>query len=50
MPTPRDYDAPLQAEVISLASLNGRYGFRLATDLMRQVGIHQAMKLRVMRT
>lgn len=38
MPIPRDDEAPIEAEVIRLAGLYGRYGYRTVADLMRQAG------------
>ena len=49
MPIPRDDEAPLEAEVIRLASLYGRYGYRMVAGLMRQAGWHQATIAKVAR-
>jgi hypothetical protein len=49
MPIPRDDEAPLEVEVIRLASLYGRYCYLLVAGLMRQSGWHQATTARVSR-
>jgi putative transposase len=46
---PRDDKAPLEAKVIRLAALYGRYGNRMMAGLMRQAGWHQATTARVAR-
>jgi hypothetical protein len=38
MPISRDDKAPLEAEVILLAGLYGRYGYRMVAGLMRHAG------------
>jgi hypothetical protein len=49
MPIPRDDKAPLEAEVILLAGLYGRYGYRMVAGLMRHAGWHHATTARVAR-
>jgi len=49
MPIPRDDETPIEAEVIRLAGLYGRYGYRMVAGLMRQAGWHQATTARVAR-
>ena len=49
MPPPRDNESPLEAEVIRLAGLYGRYGYRMVVELMRQAGRHHQTIARVER-
>jgi putative transposase len=49
MPLPRDDEEPFRAEVIRLASMYGRYGYRMIAGLMRNAGWGQATPSKVSR-
>lgn len=48
-PLVRDDEVPFRAEVIRLACMYGRYGYRMIAGLMRNAGWHQATVERVRR-
>jgi hypothetical protein len=49
MPLPRDDEEPLRAEVILMASIYGRYGYRTIAGMMRNAGWGQATTVKVAR-
>jgi len=49
MPLPKDDEEPLRAEVIRMASIYGRYGYRFIAGMMRNAGWGQATTSKVAR-
>jgi putative transposase len=49
IPLPRDNEEPLRAEVIRMAGIYSRYGYRLIASMMRNAGWGQATTAKVAR-
>jgi transposase InsO family protein len=49
MPLPKDDEEPLRAEVIRMASIYGRHGYRFIASMMHDSGWGQATTARVAR-